>query len=306
MTRYVVHRGGAALWPENTLLAFRNAIALGVRTLEFDVHGTVDGDVAVIHDPTVDRTTNGVGAVSADLKPARTHHDDPSFMQYSSGTTHQPKGVVHLHGDMVHAVGRLTIGELRGLRVRTREGQLTEEWVPTLAEVLALAGPAGVALLVEVKTPGPAVAYERVAGAVKTTPGARYDGLEARVLARLRDAGVAERTIIMAFNPAVIAEVRALAPRQMTALLVERRHIEGIRASSTEPVEWAARTGANFLGIHYSVCDASTVAAARAAGLALGVYTVNDEADVRRLAALGVDVIITDRADLVATLQSAG
>ena len=265
MTRYVVHRGGAALWPENTLLAFRNAIALGVRTLEFDVHGTVDGDVAVIHDPTVDRTTNGVGAV-----------------------------------------GRLTIGELRGLRVRTREGQLTEEWVPTLGEVLALAGPAGVALLVEVKTPGPAVAYERVAGAVKTTPGARYDGLEARVLAQLRDAGVAERTIIMAFNPAVIAEVRALAPRQMTALLVERRHIEGIRASSTEPVEWAARTGANFLGIHYSVCDASTVAAARAAGLSLGVYTVNDEADVRRLAALGVDVIITDRADLVATLQSAG
>src|SRR5204863_5510189 len=63
VTRYVVHRGGAALWPENTLLAFRNAIALGARTLEFDVHGTADGDVAVIHDPTVDRTTNGVGAV---------------------------------------------------------------------------------------------------------------------------------------------------------------------------------------------------------------------------------------------------
>ena len=178
--------------------------------------------------------------------------------------------------------------------------------MPTLGEVLALAGPAGVALLVEVKTPGPAVAYERVAGAVKTTPGARYDGLEARVLARLRDAGIAERSIVMAFNPAVIAEVRALAPRQMTALLVERSHIEGVRATSTEPVEWAARAGANFLGIHYSVCDARTVAAARAAGIALGVYTVNDEADVRRLAALGVDVIITDRADLVATLQSAG
>jgi glycerophosphoryl diester phosphodiesterase len=264
VTRYVVHRGGAALWPENTLLAFRNAIALGAQTLEFDVHGTADGDVAVIHDPTVDRTTNGAGAV-----------------------------------------GRLTVAELRGLRVKTRDGQLTEEWVPTLGEVLALAAPAGVALLVEIKTPGAAVVYERV-GVVKATPGARYEGLEARVLARLRDAGVAERSIIMAFNPAVIAEVRALAPRQMTALLVERRHVEGVRASSTEPVEWAARAGANFLGIHYSVCDASTVAAARAVGIALGVFTVNDEADVRRLAALGVDVIITDRADLVATLQSAG
>jgi glycerophosphoryl diester phosphodiesterase len=126
------------------------------------------------------------------------------------------------------------------------------------------------------------------------------------VLARLREAGVAERSIVMAFNPAVVAEIRALAPEQMTALLVERRHVESAGASSIEPVEWAARAGANFLGIHYSVCDAKMVAAARAAGIALGVYTVNDEADLRRLAALGVDVIISDRADLVATLQGSG
>ena len=265
MPRYVVHRGGAALWPENTLLAFRNAIALGAQTLEFDVHGTVDGDVAVIHDPTVDRTTNGTGAV-----------------------------------------GRLTVADLRSLRIKTGDGQLTDEWVPTLREVLALAAPAGVTLLVEIKTPGPAVVYERIRGAVTATPGTRYEGLEARVLARLREAGVAERSIVMAFNPAVVAEIGALAPGQMTALLVERRHVESAGASSVEPVEWAARAGANFLGIHYSVCDAKMVAAARAAGIALGVYTVNDEADLRRLAALGVDVIISDRADLVATLQGSG
>jgi glycerophosphoryl diester phosphodiesterase len=48
------------------------------------------------------------------------------------------------------------------------------------------------------------------------------------------------------------------------------------------------------------------VAEARAAGIALGVYTVNEEADLRRLAALGVDVIISDRADLVAMLQGSG
>ncbi len=37
-TRYVAHRGGAAQWPENSLTAFRNAIALGARVLELDVH----------------------------------------------------------------------------------------------------------------------------------------------------------------------------------------------------------------------------------------------------------------------------
>ena len=58
------HRGGAALWPENSLLAFRNAIALGVALVELDVHLTRDGDVVVIHDRTLERTTDGAGPVA--------------------------------------------------------------------------------------------------------------------------------------------------------------------------------------------------------------------------------------------------
>src|SRR2546426_11221193 len=106
MPRFVVHRGGAALWPETSLLAFRNAIALGARLLEFDVHRTADGEAAVIHDPTLDRTTNGSGPVAA-----------------------------------------RTAAELRGVRLKGLDGALTDEWVPTIDEVLALAGPAGVTLL---------------------------------------------------------------------------------------------------------------------------------------------------------------
>ena len=62
-TLLAAHRGGAALWPENSLLAFRNAVALGVDYLELDVHLSRDGEVMVIHDPTLERTTTGQGAV---------------------------------------------------------------------------------------------------------------------------------------------------------------------------------------------------------------------------------------------------
>jgi len=59
----IAHRGGPSHAPENTLIAFRTAIGQGVAWLEFDVQMTRDGALVVIHDETVDRTTNGTGAV---------------------------------------------------------------------------------------------------------------------------------------------------------------------------------------------------------------------------------------------------
>jgi glycerophosphoryl diester phosphodiesterase len=61
----VAHRGGAALAPENTLAAFLEAVERwGADMIELDAHVTRDGEVVVIHDPTVDRTTDGVGSVA--------------------------------------------------------------------------------------------------------------------------------------------------------------------------------------------------------------------------------------------------
>ena len=57
------HRGAAAYEPENTLLGIRTALAIGVTAVEVDVQLTKDNELAVIHDHTVDRTTNGKGAV---------------------------------------------------------------------------------------------------------------------------------------------------------------------------------------------------------------------------------------------------
>lgn len=57
----IAHRGGGDLRPEETLLAFENAAALGADVLELDVHSTADGEVVCMHDDTVDRTTDGTG-----------------------------------------------------------------------------------------------------------------------------------------------------------------------------------------------------------------------------------------------------
>jgi glycerophosphoryl diester phosphodiesterase len=62
----IAHRGGAGLAPENTLAAFRQAVDdWDADMIELDVHATADGECVVIHDPTVDRTTDGTGPVAA-------------------------------------------------------------------------------------------------------------------------------------------------------------------------------------------------------------------------------------------------
>jgi glycerophosphoryl diester phosphodiesterase len=59
----IAHRGGAGLWPENTLYAFGRAAELGVDVIELDVRATADGVPVVFHDATVERTTGGSGPV---------------------------------------------------------------------------------------------------------------------------------------------------------------------------------------------------------------------------------------------------
>ncbi|MBT9555827.1 MAG: glycerophosphodiester phosphodiesterase, partial [Myxococcales bacterium] len=64
-TQVVAHRGGARLRPEHTLAAYDHAIAIGADVIELDLRVSADGVVVVIHDDTVDRTTDGEGAVIA-------------------------------------------------------------------------------------------------------------------------------------------------------------------------------------------------------------------------------------------------
>lgn len=122
--RVIAHRGGRGLWPENTLYAFRNAAALGVDVIEMDVRRTADGELVVIHDPTVDRTTDGSGAVEAIALAALRGLDAGYRFTADGGTTFPFRG--------------------QGIVV------------PTLAEVFAALPRSRMNL--EIKTPGPAMA----------------------------------------------------------------------------------------------------------------------------------------------------
>lgn len=60
----IAHRGAKGHFPENTLQSFRESVALNADGIELDVHLSADGEIVVIHDHSVDRTTNGSGLVS--------------------------------------------------------------------------------------------------------------------------------------------------------------------------------------------------------------------------------------------------
>jgi len=64
MPKIMGHRGAKAYEPENTLRSIRRALEMGVQGVEIDVHLSQDGHLVVIHDATVDRTTNGRGRVA--------------------------------------------------------------------------------------------------------------------------------------------------------------------------------------------------------------------------------------------------
>lgn len=81
--RVIAHRCGGAFAPENTLAGLRVAAELGVTGVEFDVMLTRDGSAVLIHDETLERTTNGHGRVA--------EHDLAALQRLDAGITHAPQ-----------------------------------------------------------------------------------------------------------------------------------------------------------------------------------------------------------------------
>ena len=130
----IAHRGASSYAPENTLAAFDLAIQMGVSHIELDVHFTRDGHVVVIHDDTVNRTTNGSGPVTSHALAALQGLDAGSWFGGKFAGQRIPtfeevleryQGQAHLHTEIKGHSAHLSQRTADLVRRRGMAGQVT-------------------------------------------------------------------------------------------------------------------------------------------------------------------------------------
>jgi glycerophosphoryl diester phosphodiesterase len=259
------HQGGAREGPSSTLYALRRARAAGAHALELDVHATADGHLVVCHDATVDRTTDGTGAIAA-LTLAEIQTLDNAYWW--------------VPGEVV-AEGRPAADyPFRGRAPSDREFRIA-----TLEEVLQ-AFP-GVFLNLDIKQTAPQV-----------------EPYEAALAGLLRAHGRAADVIVASFWDAATDAFRAVAP-EITTSAGTLATAEFHRTVQTGEPAPPAVTCHQALQVppavgEIVVVDEPFVTAAHAAGLAVHVWTIDEADEMARLVALGVDGIMSDRPSVLA------
>ena len=235
--RVLAHRGLAIEAPENTLLAFERAIAVGASYLETDVHVSADGVAVIAHDPTLERVAR-----------SRT------------------------------AVASLTMAELAGVDLGSGQG------FTTLAEMLHQFPETR--FNIDVKADA---AVDAAVDAIERT------GAHARVL--LTSFSDRRRHRIAARLPGVATSAGSSG-------VLRSRLAAGARSESlfTRALGGAAALQVPERVGRFRVLSPALVAAAHRAGIEVHVWTVNDVDDMTRLLDLGVDGLVTDRADLALRL----
>jgi glycerophosphoryl diester phosphodiesterase len=100
----IAHRGASSYAPENTIVAFDLAIEMGVSHIELDVHSTRDSHIVVIHDDTVDRTTDGTGSVTSHTLAGLKALDAGSWFEQTFSGERMPtfREVLQRYGGRVH------------------------------------------------------------------------------------------------------------------------------------------------------------------------------------------------------------
>jgi glycerophosphoryl diester phosphodiesterase len=246
------HRGASGRAPENTLEAFRLAVEAGAGGLELDVHMTRDGEIVVIHDETVDRTTDGSGAVAGMTLGELRNLDAGYRFSPDGGSTYPYRG--------------------RGLRI------------PTLAEV-----------------------YEELPGAcVNTDIKEPQPGAENAVLQVIRETNTEERSLVVSDGHAVVRRFRRVSGGHIstgasrleitTFYLLSRLRLERL----VRPPYDALQVPVDYRGI--PLVTPRFLEAAHARDVRVDVWTINDPKEMRRLLDLGVDLIMTDRPETLASV----
>ncbi len=176
----LAHRGASALAPENTIEAFRLAVEAGAGGLEFDVHMTRDGQIVVIHDATVDRTTSGSGAVSEMTNDELRRFDAGHNFSPDGGSTRPYRG----RGVRVPTLGEV-LEEFPGVAVNIDIKAGSPGIEETVFGILLDANALGRALVVST-THATVKRFRKVSGGPVSTGASRWEIGVFYLLSRLR------------------------------------------------------------------------------------------------------------------------
>ncbi len=308
----IAHRGGADLWPENTLEAFAHAIELGVDGIEFDMQLSQDGVIVIHHDAT--------------LKPAATRQNG----SYISTPT--PRiDALNVAALQLYDIGRLdpTSDEAQRRHTQTPIDGARIATLSQLDDMVARAAPPDFRLYAELKTemrperaPSDALAdaYSR---ALETSPVAANHiaiSFDWRCINRVRQAANmahAYTTLPFAHTDPDHESARQDKPDSQTAAL---RRASQNGAPWWDGFDWRDMDGTSHgekvlraihaaNGTHWFAywrdITADTMRLAESLNLQVSAWTVNEEADMRTLAQLGVTALISDRPDIVKQLNAA-
>ena len=277
------HRGARGLAPENTLPAFERAIELGVDVLEMDIGVTADGKVVVTHDtrldPDIVRLPNG--RYVEEPTPTIRSLTYPVLKLFDVGVYRPGSLLDRRMPDVVPAPGTP---------------------IPLLAEVLAFAqkaAPSDLRFSIETKI-DPQVPTETIDPM----------GFVRAFLAVVEEAGLRDRVMLQSFDWRTLAAARLIAPDIPRIHLTfqssdwdtveEGRSgaspwLDGLDADDFPSVpDMVKAAGGSVWSPYFENLDETSLARAKALGLRVVVWTVNDPSDMAALMAMGVDGIVTD------------
>lgn len=261
------HRGCRGLLPENTLPAFLKATELGADFLEMDVVISGDGQVVVSHEPWMSHRLC--------LRPngdTITEADERSFNLYKMS---------------VREIQTFDCGSLEQADFPTQEPERT--YKPVFRDVVEAVDEH--AMISGVPAPGYSIEIKsdpELYGSYQPPP-AEFVRI---VIEAIDSLGLADRCIIQSFDPAILEVVHAERPDISVALLVENQDgwKENLKRLSFEP---------NIYSPWFGLIDAKDVEILHEKNVKVVVWTVNEEADIRKVITLGVDGIISDYPDRV-------
>ena len=264
-TLNIAHQGGEDEAPSNTMYALDRSMRLGSDMLELDIHTSSDGELIVIHDGTVDRTTNGSGSVYemtlAEIQALDAGHNTVPGEGTAQG---RPEADYPFRG--------VRLGEKPPPRpFRSRDFR-----IPTLGEVMA-------------KYPKVPTNIE-IKGASDDDVASFLRNAEA-LAAYLNDLGRTDGIVVASFNDAALARFHELAPEIDTAPAVAA--VAAYKFGGVQPPEGTKvfQVPIEFGGV--TVTDQAFVDRVHADGYAIHNWTINDAPTMKELLAWGVDGIMT-------------